>query len=90
MRHGRVEMLSQVRDALHGRAVEAKVTISDDNWEQLRHRLCNPGGMSGYKYNQSSREAVPCETKNGKGTRAHFCVWISRTDAGVYEFGTNT
>ncbi len=88
--NGRVERLDQVIEALPARAVESKVTISPENWENLIHRLCNPGGMSGYKYGTDYRDKAKCETKNGKGTRAYFVVWIIRTDAGMYEFGCNT
>jgi hypothetical protein len=86
----RLERLDQVLDELITDAADLKVTLTDENWQDLRHRLCNSGGMSGVSYGTTVREVAPCETKKGKPTRCFFCVWITRTEDGFYEYGCNT
>ena len=80
-----VGMLSECIDHLATEAKELRVELSEENWTDLIERLAVP--MS---YDSQNRASVKCETKNGKPTRAYFCVCIVRKDNGRYEMMCNT
>ena len=82
---GTVATLHDVIDALPGERDELNVTVADADWSELIADLSQH-----VAYGQTIRGNAKCATKRGKPTRCYFCVWITRTDSGRYEFGCNT
>jgi len=81
-----METLWQVFDQIDERKAEMKAEIDPVDWEALENHFC----FGGISYDETKRYSVPIKKLKGKGTRKYFCVWVTRTDHGTYEYGVNT
>lgn len=80
------DMLSDVFDAIDNDIHTMRVSLSEDNAKALFEHFA----FGGVAYGETKRYSVPIQSLKGKNTRKYFCVWVTRTDSGRYEYGVNT
>ena len=82
----RLNMLSEVIDHVEQDAKDMKVVVDPEDWSDMIRRLCD----SGISYEETRRVSTQITSKNGRRSRLYFCVWVTRTCHGMYEYGVNT